>query len=115
VNIWILIVFFVLFLGYTSIRAVRSGRREARRLEALFQRVFSSACPFCGGIYGPEVRSEIRISFDDDDALPPDLAARPHLSTWRVTCPRCQRVALLAEHFPDCFEILKTAGPGAIR
>ena len=106
-NIWYPIGLVVAFVALFAIRGTVVGKREARRLEALFHRVSSCACPVCGLTYGSEVRPLIALTFDDDEALPRDLAERRRISTWRIPCPRCRGVALLAEDFPDVFEILR--------
>ena len=98
--------FVLLSVSYGIIRGILGGKREARRLEALFQRVSSCACSGCGRVYGSDVRSKMAFTFDDDDELPTELARRPRITTWRIPCPQCGCVALLAEDFPNVFEIL---------
>jgi hypothetical protein len=107
VSIWIPIGFATAFVALFSVRGVLLGKREARRLEALFAHVASCQCPACGAVYGADVKSGIELSFDYEDALPDSLANNRRVSTWRIPCQRCRVVAVLAEDYPGICEFLK--------
>jgi len=47
---------------------------------------------------------------DDDDALPVNLAEMKQLLTWRITCPWCGAISLLAEN-ERVFELLEWTSP----
>jgi len=100
------------FITFQIMRGVRTGKRERARLEALIQRVAEHPCPLCDSRYGSEVRSEIRISFADDDQLPAHTAKAQSVNTWRITCPHCRGIVLLAEN-DDFFELLSLTVPKA--
>jgi len=103
---------FLALIAFQIMRGVRTAKRERARLEALIQRVAEHSCPLCGIQYGVEVRSEIRISFTDDDQLPAHMAKAQSVSTWRIACPHCRSVVLLAEN-DNFFELLTMTVPKA--
>jgi hypothetical protein len=105
-GMWIFLGGFLSFLSWQLFRAMRTAKRENRRIEAMLVRLAEQRCLLCGKSYGKDIRAGIQMSFEDDDQLPTHLAAVETLSTWRVTCPHCQGVALLAEN-EHHFELLK--------
>jgi hypothetical protein len=94
------------FTLFQVVRGVRAGKREQKRLEALFVRVTQSACPFCGNPFGDAVRKSIQLSLNEEYQLPTGLTKLKHLCTWRITCPQCKGSVLLAED-EGVFELLK--------
>ncbi len=103
--IWIFLGLVLAWILFQAVRAMREGKRERRRLEALLERVTNSACPLCGRPFGNSVREGIQLSVFREYQLPPTLARLEHLCTWQITCPNCQRSAVLAEN-ENVFEIL---------
>ena len=106
-SVWIPIGIIGSLVALVSVRGVLLGKREARRLERLFKHVASCQCPACGAAFGEEVKTQIELTFDHEDAVPANLAKNRHVSTWRVLCPRCRAVALMAEDYPGICEFLK--------
>ena len=107
-NLWIIVGGMLAVVAFGAVRGIRGGKRERQRLEALFERVKSCACPSCGKVYGNQVRPD--YSMDDDHVLPARLAEVKQLLTWRITCPWCGAISLLAEN-ERVFELLQWTSP----
>ena len=56
------------------------------------------------------VRSNIQYSIDDDDLLPANLADSKQVHTWRIICPQCGAISVLAEN-ERVFEFLERTSP----
>lgn len=106
-SIWIPIGLASALVAFGIIRSAALGKREARRLEALFTHVASCQCPACGVVYGVDVKPRIEWIVDGEDALPAGLAGNRSINTWRVPCAKCGVVSLLAEDYPVTCEFLK--------
>ena len=103
-SIWIVLAALGMLIAWQIVRGVLAGKREQKRLDALFRRVMESQCPLCQTVYGSQVA--IEISFEEEDQVPPHLAKVPRLNFWRIKCPHCPDIALLAEN-EIVFEILR--------
>lgn len=102
---WILFGVLLAIIGSQAVRGVYAGKRERKRMQALFRRIAECACPLCGRTYGDTVEKTSRISFPEEEELPNNLKAVERLCLWRITCPHCSGSALLAEN-NDIFQLL---------
>ena len=109
-SVWIFLAGFLAFVTFQVVRGTRAGKQEQKRLEALFRRIAGCSCPLCGHTYGRAVEKDIQISFTDEDQLPASLGRVERLSIWRITCPHCRGLALLAEN-EEIFDLLKLTLP----
>ncbi len=106
-SVWIPIGIIGSLVALVSVRGVLLGKQEARRLERLFTHVASCQCPACNAAFGDDVKAHIELTFDHEDAVPTNLAKNRRVSIWRVPCPRCRVVALMAEDYPGICKFLK--------